>query len=78
MESKSIEYPLGFLSSIDAETFGEPGKRTFRLIMKSGKAVVIVWMEKEHFFQNKWKNRVIFSLIFLQNRENVARVSPNP
>ena len=51
MESKSIEYPLGFLSSIDAETFGEPGKRTFRLVLKSGKAVVTVWLEKEQLFQ---------------------------
>ena len=51
MESKSIEYPLGFLSSIDAETFGEPGKRTFRLVLRSGKAVVTVWLEKEQLFQ---------------------------
>ena len=51
MESKSIEYPLGFLSSIDAETFGEPGKRTFRLVLKSGRAIVTVWLEKEQLFQ---------------------------
>ena len=51
MESKSIEYPLGFLSSINAETFGEPGKRTFRLVLKSGRAIATVWLEKEQLFQ---------------------------
>ena len=51
MESRSVRYPLGALSSIDAETFGEPGRRTFRLVLKAGAANISVWLEKEQLFQ---------------------------
>ncbi len=51
MESRSVRYPLGALSSIYAETFGEPGRRTFRLVLKAGAANISVWLEKEQLFQ---------------------------
>ncbi len=51
MESRSVRYPLGVLSSIDAETCGEPGRRTFRLVLKAGAANISVWLEKEQLFQ---------------------------
>ena len=51
MESQSIRYALGPLSSIDAETFGEPGRRTFRLVLKAGAANISVWLEKELLLQ---------------------------
>ena len=51
MESRPVVYPLGALSSIDAETFGEPGRRTFRLVLKAGAANILVWLEKEQLFQ---------------------------
>ncbi len=51
MESRSVRYPLGALSNIDAETFGEPGRRTFRLVLKAGAANISVWLEKEQLFQ---------------------------
>lgn len=51
MESSSIKFPLGTLSKIEAETFGEPGKRTFRLVLESGQARSYVWLEKEQLFQ---------------------------
>lgn len=51
MESRPVGYPLGALSSIDAETFGEPGRRTFRLVLKAGAANILVWLEKEQLFQ---------------------------
>ena len=51
MESRSVRYPLGALSSIDVETFGEPGRRTFRLVLKAGAANISVWLEKEQLFQ---------------------------
>ncbi len=51
MEPGSITYPLGALSRIEAETFGEPGRRTFRLVLQSGRATFHVWLEKEQLFQ---------------------------
>ena len=51
VESKKIKYPLGAVSSIEAQTFGEPGQRTFRLDLHSGPAYCSVWMEKEQLFQ---------------------------
>ncbi len=51
MEQSEIKYPLGPLSRIAAETFGEPGRRTFRLVLESGAARSLVWLEKEQLFQ---------------------------
>ena len=50
-EPSSIRYPLGSLSRIEAETFGEPGRRTFRLVLEAGLARCHVWLEKEQLFQ---------------------------
>ena len=51
MESRHIRYPLGTLSHIEAESFGEPGHRTFRLVLEAGAARCLVWLEKEQLFQ---------------------------
>lgn len=51
MEQRSVKYSFGALASIEAETFGEPGNRTFRLVMSAGLAISYVWMEKEQLYQ---------------------------
>ena len=51
MEERRAKYSFGPVSSIDAETFGEPGKRTFRLVTASGLARSYIWLEKEQLFQ---------------------------
>ena len=51
MEQRRVRFPLGALSSVEAETYGEPGKRTFRLVLSSGAARSYVWLEKEQLFQ---------------------------
>ncbi|MSQ06856.1 MAG: DUF3090 family protein [Dehalococcoidia bacterium] len=51
MESRQVKYPLGPLARIEAEVFGEPGKRTFRLAVEAGTARGIVWLEKEQLLQ---------------------------
>jgi len=51
MERRRIRYPLGALSRIDPEAFGEPGQRTFRLALKAGAANCSIWLEKEQLFQ---------------------------
>lgn len=51
MERRQVKYPLGAVSSIDAETFGQPGRRTFRVAVEAGGARSYVWLEKEQLFQ---------------------------
>lgn len=46
-----MKYALGHLRRIEAETFGEPGQRTFRLVLQAGGAQGLVWLEKEQLFQ---------------------------
>jgi uncharacterized repeat protein (TIGR03847 family) len=38
---------LGLVSSIQAESFGEPGHRTFRLFVETPDGQVSLWLEKE-------------------------------
>ena len=51
MEPPEVKYSLGSLSRIEPNTFGEPGQRTFNLVLESGEARCTVWLEKEHLFQ---------------------------
>ena len=51
MEEKQVKYPLGTISRVEAVTFGEPGRRTFRLDLHSGPAFCSLWLEKEQLFQ---------------------------
>jgi uncharacterized repeat protein (TIGR03847 family) len=38
---------LGLVSSLHAEAFGEPGQRTFRLLIEVSNGKVSLWLEKE-------------------------------
>ena len=38
---------IGTAKRLDAEVFGEPGKRTFRIVVEADKGIASVWMEKE-------------------------------
>ena len=41
---------LGIARAIDAQTFGEPGQRTFRLrVLSGGSNAASLWMEKQQF-----------------------------
>ncbi len=51
MESRQAKYPLGSLSHIEAKTFGEPGRRTFELVIEAGGAYGTLWLEKELLLQ---------------------------
>lgn len=42
---------MGSLSGVEAETFGEPGRRTFRLNLDAGEIHCKVWLEKEQLSQ---------------------------
>lgn len=51
MEEKQVKYALGRLSQVEPVTFGQPGRRTFRLDLHSGAALCSLWLEKEQLFQ---------------------------
>ena len=51
MEPQRVKFPLGSLSSIEPESVGEPGHRTFRLILGAGSFQGSLWLEKEQLFQ---------------------------
>ena len=39
------------LTSLRAEAIGEPGERTFRILVDSGGSSAVMWLEKEQLFQ---------------------------
>lgn len=45
MESQDLD--LGVVRDVVAESFGEPGQRTFRLVIHQGDGAVSLWLEKE-------------------------------
>lgn len=51
MEQRPVKYPLGTLSHIEARTVGEPGQRTFNLVLDSAGPSLSLWLEKEQLFQ---------------------------
>ena len=51
MDADRARYSLGALSSVTAEAIGEPGNRTFRLVLESGSASAYIWLEKNQLYQ---------------------------
>ena len=51
MDASNARFRFGAVSRAAVEAIGEPGQRTFRLIMESGPASAFLWLEKEQLFQ---------------------------
>ena len=51
MADREVRYRLGATQSVTAETFGRPGRRTFRLVAEAGRAQSYIWLEKEQLLQ---------------------------
>ncbi len=51
MAEREVSYKLGAARSVSAETFGQPGRRTFRLVAEAGRAQSFIWLEKEQLLQ---------------------------
>jgi len=51
VEEQKIKYPMGTLSQVEAQSIGEPGRRTFRLLLDAGNSHCTLWLEKEQLFQ---------------------------
>ena len=47
----NAEYDFGQVSKLSAESIGEPGQRTFHVIIESSnQSCAIIWLEKEQLF----------------------------
>ena len=51
MSEREVRYKLGAVQTVAAETFGRPGRRTFRLVAEAGRAQSFIWLEKEQLLQ---------------------------
>ena len=51
MRQYEANYSFGTVSGITAETLGEPGQRTFRVLLKTEAASACLWLEKEQLQQ---------------------------
>lgn len=47
MDVDTPRLDLGVVSAVHAESFGEPGQRTFRLLAETHDGTVSLWLEKE-------------------------------
>lgn len=45
------KYEFTTVSRLDAEARGQPGKRTFRILVDSGSSTAIIWLEKDQLLQ---------------------------
>ncbi|MEA2641218.1 MAG: hypothetical protein QOF51_2612 [Chloroflexota bacterium] len=45
--AEPAQYDFGQVDDADVETFGQPGQRTFRLIVERGDRTASLWLEKE-------------------------------
>ncbi len=77
MDASKARYRLGALSRVTAEAVGEPGKRTFRLILESGAASASLWLEKEQLYQLAlYIQEIINSLS--ENNKSIQGDAPEP
>ena len=72
MEPKPVKYPLGTLSNIEARTVGEPGNRTFHLVVESAGSTGSVWLEKEQLFQLGVYLQEVVQALSAEEKENQA------
>ena len=49
MVDSSAEFPN--VTNLRAEALGEPGQRTFRVLVDSSNSSAVIWLEKEQLFQ---------------------------
>ena len=70
MEQRPVKYALGSLSNIEARSIGEPGHRTFNLVLESGGTSCSVWLEKEQLFQLGVYLQEVVQLLSTEEKEH--------
>ena len=70
---------LGRARAVDAQTFGEPGRRTFQLrVMGGGNVAASLWMEKQHLQQLNLAFAQVLAQIDYRDRPQSADLSDFP
>jgi len=75
VESNKVKYPLGAATTVEALTFGEPGRRTFRIDAHAGSATCTVWMEKEQLQQLGIYLRDMVGRLSQEDRDRNSHIS---
>ena len=75
---ENAEHDFGEALSIDAEAIGEPGQRTFRLLVQASSRAASIWMEKQQLAGiAAWLDDVLQRLDREQPNDEPA-VEPSP
>lgn len=70
---------LGRARAVDAQTFGDPGKRTFQFrVIGSGNVSASLWMEKQHLQQLNLAFAQVLAQIDYRDRPSPADLSDFP
>ena len=72
----NARHDLGRVASVKAEAIGEPGQRTFRLLLDGPRGGACLWLEKEQLSQLSMAVRQILSLS--ASEESPVYPSPPP
>jgi len=64
------------VTGLRAEALGEPGKRTFRILVDSGESTAVLWLEKEQLFQLALASDQL--LATLTDEDKAAATAPAP
>ncbi|HXK33942.1 MAG TPA: DUF3090 family protein [Dehalococcoidia bacterium] len=69
---------LGIASGIDAQAFGQPGQRTFRVRIVAGGESASLWMEKEHLLALSQALRQMLAQLDFDDEQPPAEIADFP
>lgn len=69
---------LGIASGIDAQAFGQPGQRTFRVRIVAGGESASLWMEKEHLLALSQALRQMLAHLDFEDEQPPAQIAEFP
>ena len=72
----NARFDLGRVASVKAEAIGEPGQRTFRLLLDGPRGGACMWLEKEQLSQLSMAIRQLLSLS--ESEDSPVYPSPPP
>ncbi len=69
-------YEFGPVSRLDAEAIGEPGRRTFRLLIDSPGGSAILWIEKEQLLELSLSIKRALGMLEMEQEAGPPRTKP--
>ena len=71
-------YDLGQVSEARAEALGDPGERTFRLLLNGPQGEACLWLEKEQLFELAMATRQMLTMIASEEKgERIRQPAPD-